>query len=129
MVTLLSPQQRHSAGAFDPDADSWPILLDALHSLMLIYDEDGLPAAREWLARTGKGKDPRFSELIAAALAAIPRVRERGEFARPEARILDSLRTALFEGVPRPADPEPPAEQLGLGLEPGILAEGGSAEA
>ncbi len=103
-VTLLTPAQRRTAGGLDPDASSFNNWIDRLHVLMLIYDEDGLAAARAWLARTGMGEDPRFADLIQAALAAIPRVRDKGEFVRPEARILDSLRTALFDNIPLPVD-------------------------
>lgn len=99
-VTLLTPAQRYTAGAFDVDASSWPTMLDQLHALMLVYDEQGLAAAKAWLTRTGLGDDTRFSDLIAAALRAIPRTKEKGEFVRPEARILDSLRTALFDHIP-----------------------------
>jgi putative DNA methylase len=115
-VTLLAPAQRHTVGAINPDSASWPILIDALHCLMLVYDEQGLPAARAWLTRTGLGDDARFADLLTAALAAIPRTREKGVFVRPEARILDSLRSALFEAVPLPPEKEP-AEQMAFSLD------------
>lgn len=104
MVTLLTPAQRRTAGRLDPDAGSWPTWVDRLHSLMLVYDEEGLAAARSWLARTGLGDDPRFADLVRAALYAVPRVKDKGEFARPEARVLDSLRATLFEQIPAPVE-------------------------
>lgn len=104
MVTLLTPAQRRTAGRLDVDANSWPTWVDRLHSLMLVYDEEGLAAARSWLARTGLADDPRFVDLIRAALYAVPRVKEKGEFARPEARVLDSLRATLFEQIPAPTE-------------------------
>ena len=116
-VTLLTPAQRHTLGALDPDAGSWPTLIDSLHALMLIYDAEGLAAARSWLGRTGLEGDARFRDLLAAALVAIPRARDREGFVRPEARIVDSLRAALFEDVPLPADGRAAAEQLGLDME------------
>lgn len=103
-VTLLTPAQRRTTGHLDPDAASWPTWLDRLHSLMLVYDEEGLGAARSWLARTGLADDPRFADTIRAALNAVPRVKDKGSFARPEARILDSLRNALFDQIPAPGD-------------------------
>src|SRR5262249_44262944 len=103
-VTLLTPAQRRTAARLDPDADSWPSWLDRLHSLMLLYGEEGLAAARSWLARTGLAEDPRFVDLVRAALYAVPRVKEKGEFARPEALVLDSLRATLFEQIPAPVD-------------------------
>ena len=63
---------------------------------MLVYDEELLAAARSWLARTGLVDDPRFVDLVRAALSAIPRFKEKGEFARPEARIVDSLRSTCL---------------------------------
>lgn len=106
-VTLRTPAERRTAGALDPDASSWLTMLDRLHALMLTYDEEGLAAGKAWLARTGMGDDPRFTDLVAAALHAIPRVRDKGVFARPEARILDSLRAAFFEQISTPVDEEP----------------------
>jgi hypothetical protein len=104
-VTLLTPAQRRTAAGLNPDADTWPTWLDRLHSLMLVYDEEGLAAARSWLTRTGLAEDPRFADLVRAALYAVPRVKEKGEFVRPEARVLDSLRATLFEQIPAPVDP------------------------
>ena len=71
---------------------------------MLVYDEEGLAAARSWLARTGLADEPRFVDLVRAALYAVPRVKDKGEFARPEARVLDSLRATLFEQIPARGD-------------------------
>lgn len=106
-VTLLTPAQRRTAKSLDPDAGTWPTMVDALHALMLTFDEEGLAAARHWLQRTGKGDDDRFRALFEAALRAVPRTRDAdGNFTRPEARILESMRASLFEGVEAP-DEEP----------------------
>jgi hypothetical protein len=70
---------------------------------MLIYDEDGLQAAERWLQQTGRKDDERFAALVEAAIHAVPRAREKnGEFARPEARILESLRAVLFDHIEAP---------------------------
>ena len=104
-VTLLTPAQRRTARALDPEAGAWPTMVDALHALMLTFDEEGLSAARAWLQRTGRGEDERFRALFEAALHAVPRAREKdGSFSRPEARILGSMRSALFDGVAPPPD-------------------------
>ena len=39
-------------------------MIDALHALMLVYEEEGLAAAKAWVARTGKGEDQRFNDLV-----------------------------------------------------------------
>jgi putative DNA methylase len=106
-VTLLTPAQRRTADGLDPDGSAWATWLDRLHALMLVYDEEGLAAARSWLSRTGMGDDIRFSDVVEAALHAIPRVKDKGTFARPEARILDSLRAALFDHIAAPVDEAP----------------------
>jgi adenine-specific DNA methylase len=113
-VTLLTPAQRRTAGAIDPESTSHNIWLDRLHALMLVYDEDGLKAARSWLNRTGLADDARMRDLVQAALNAVPRVQKGGEFVRPEAKTLDSLRSALFEDIPVPAPIGGAAEQLGI---------------
>jgi adenine-specific DNA methylase len=106
-VTLLTPAQRRTAKSLDADAGTWPTLIDALHALMLTHDEEGLTASRAWLTRTGKGDDERFGALIEAAIHAVPRTRDKdGEFTRPEARILESLRATLFDWIESPAEPE-----------------------
>jgi adenine-specific DNA methylase len=113
-VTLLTPAERRTARALDPDATSWETQLDALHALMLVYDEDGLGAAQAWLDRTGRRDDQRFAALVEAALSAIPRVRKKDEFIRQEARVLESMRQTLFPSIEPPPEPTPPAEQLVL---------------
>jgi adenine-specific DNA methylase len=113
-VTLLTPAQRRTAGALDPDASSWDTLLDALHSLMLTYEEEGIGAAQAWLDRTGRRDDSRFTALVEAALYSIPRVRQKDELIRPEARVLESMRQTLFPSIEPPSEPPPLEEQLAL---------------
>jgi adenine-specific DNA methylase len=113
-TTLLTPAQRRTAKGLDVDAGVWPTHVDALHALMLVYDEDGLGAARSWLDRTGKGNDPKLHDLVAAALHAVPRTKEKGEYVRPEARTLEGLRATLFDDMPAPTDPDEAVEVLSL---------------
>ena len=81
---------------------------------MLTYDEDGLAAARAWLARTGRADDARFSDLVEAAIHAVPRVKDKGEYVRPEARTLEGLRATLFDHIEAPAEPDLQPQQLTL---------------
>lgn len=102
-VTLQTPAQRRTAKALDPDAGAWPTMVDALHALMLIHDEEGMQAADRWLIMNSKKDDERFNALVEAAIHAVPRARDNsGEFARPEARILESLRSTLFDHIEDP---------------------------
>ena len=105
-VTILTPAQRRTSGGFDPGAAAWPTFIDSLHGLMLVYEEEGLSAARAWLARTGMADDRKFHDLLEAAIRAIPRVKDQGEFARPEAATLEGLRSTLFDDIAAPADPD-----------------------
>jgi adenine-specific DNA methylase len=106
-VTLLTPAQRRTAKCLDPDAVAWATLIDALHALMLTHDEEGLSASRAWLTRTGKVDDDRFGALVEAAVHAVPRTRDKdGNFTRPEARVLESLRATVFDWIEAPTEPE-----------------------
>lgn len=114
-VTLLTPAQRRTAGALDPDAGTWPTLIDALHSFMLVYDEDGVGPATKWLDSTGLKDDSTFSALIVAAIHAVPRSRSGLDFVRPEARVLESIRASLYaEAIPAPVEAEIPVAQATL---------------
>lgn len=115
-VTLLSPKQRRTARAVDLSAHEHPTLVDALHALMVIYDEDGLGAGRSWLAQRNLLDSERFAGLVRAALFAIPRTKLKGEWVREEARVLDSLRETLFPDLPIPAEQARPEDQLALAL-------------
>lgn len=115
-VTLLSPKQRRTARAIDLSAHEHPTLVDALHALMVIYDEDGLGAARSWLAQRNLLDSERFAGLVRAALFAIPRTKLKGEWVREEARVLHSLRETLFPDLPIPAEEARPEDQLALAL-------------
>ncbi len=110
-VTLLTPAQRRTAKGLDVGAGSYSTLVDSLHALMLVYEEDGVRAAQAWLVRHGLADDTRFKDLVGAAIHAVPRRKQKGVFVRPEARVLDSLRTSFFDDIVLPPDPDaPPAE-------------------
>ncbi len=103
-VVLLPPVQRRSRGRVDPQAGRFPTLLDALHTAMLVYREDGGAACEAFLKRTGLLREPGFRALVAALVKAIPRVRDKeGRFLLDEAEDLERLRAAFFaETIPVP---------------------------
>jgi len=98
-VVLLGPKQRRGRGRVDPDADRFDTWLDAVHTAMLVYEEDGAPACETFLKRAGLRNDGTFRACLQAMLNAVPRTRVKGEFVRPEADILDRLRLAFFEDL------------------------------
>ena len=113
-VVLLEPRQRRArprgpGGAFD----AW---LDAVHTAMLVYEEDGARACETFLKRTGLLNDATFKACPQALLNAVPRARVKGQFVRPEAETLERLRLAFFEELEAPAEkqPEVQVEQLRL---------------
>jgi putative DNA methylase len=119
-VAILDPKHRRGKGRVDPDATSFAHMLDAVHTAMLIYDEDGGQACGAFLKRAGLAADGRFKAAVQAMLNAIPRTRAKGAFVRPEAATLDGLRLAFFEDLEVPAEPElaPLLEQGRLDLAP-----------
>ena len=115
-VVLQRPAQRQCRGLVDPDAVIFDIWLDAAHTAMLIYDEDGAAACEAFLKRAGLLTGATFKDVLQTMINAIPRTQVEGEFVRPEAATLDKLRLALFEDLTVPAEDEPPVqvEQLDL---------------
>ncbi|WP_419861198.1 DUF1156 domain-containing protein [Candidatus Palauibacter sp.] len=115
-VQLLSPARRRGRGRVDPDADPFAAWIDAAHTAMLLYDDEGPRSADVFLTRNGFLRDATFRALVAALVQAVPRVRKKGEFVRPEARSLEQLRLAFFEDIDAPPDPDPEIGQASLGL-------------
>jgi adenine-specific DNA methylase len=119
-VVLQQPAQRRKKGVVDPDAVVFEHWIDALHTSMLVYQEDGAGACDVFLMNRGLKRDSTFRAGLQAMINAIPRTRIKGEFARPEADVLDKIRLAFYADeltVPVEEGPDlPQAEQLGLGL-------------
>jgi hypothetical protein len=103
-ATILTPAQRRAAKAIDIKAKTFDTMVDALHTFMIIYAEDGLAAARAWLKETGFGDKPSFAGLVRAAIYAIPRARDKGVFVLPEAKTLESIRATIFDEILAPVE-------------------------
>ncbi|MDH7473994.1 MAG: hypothetical protein QHJ74_08315 [Anaerolineae bacterium] len=115
-VVLLQPKQRRGRGKADPDADHFDTWLDAVHTALLVYDEDGALAGETFLKRTGLLNDSTFKACLQAMINAVPRTRVKGKFVRPEADLLERLRAAFFEDLAVPVEEKPPEriEQMRL---------------
>jgi hypothetical protein len=113
-VVLLLPKRRRARGRVDPEAESFDTWLDALHTAMLVYTEDGAAACETFLKGTGLRTNSTFRAVVQAFLNAVPRTRIRGEFARPEAAALDSLRATFFEELEVPEEETTRPEQMRL---------------
>lgn len=111
-VRLLSPKERlRPRGGEDqspgvrPQAESFGSLIDAVHTVCLVADEDGLGSAKALMDRTGLSKDSRFLAAVQALVNAVPRVRVKGAFVLPLAGSLDRVVTAYLPEVALPPDP------------------------
>ena len=131
-VVLQPPRARRRAGLVDPDAAFFGSWIDAAHTAMLVYEEDGARACEQFLKRTGLLHDGTFKACLQALINAIPRTRVKGAFARPEAETLERLRLAFFEDLVVPAEEAPPQFAQGVLLAAGeddaAVAEGEGGE-
>jgi putative DNA methylase len=120
-VVLQQPKERRKKGTVDPEVAHFEHLLDALHTALLIYEEDGAGACDVFLQNRGLKRDSAFKAGLQAMINAIPRARIKGIFIRPEADVLDRLRLAFYaDELTVPPEEEPPlpqAQQLGLSFD------------
>lgn len=119
-VVLQQPKGRRKKGMVDPDRKSFDCWIDAVHTAMLVYEEDGARACEAFLKEAGLRHDATFKACLQAALNAVPRTKQKGKFVRPEADVLEAIRLAFFDDLTPPKEPEEPKvepEQLGLKAE------------
>ena len=107
-VAFQEPKNRRRRGAVDPEQEVFDCLLDAVHTAMLVYDEDGSRACEQFLQKSGLLADATFRSCIQALLNAVPRTKKDGQFLRPEARLLENLRMTFFDDIEAPPEEEPP---------------------
>ena len=108
-VVLAKPADRRKKHLVDPEAEAFPQLIDALHTAMLVYDEEGSRACQVFVDRQGLRTDSRVKALAQAMMQAIPTTRGKdGQFLRPEMTTLDALRVLFWDDLPGPKEEEPP---------------------
>ena len=109
-VVMQTPKDRYRR---DPDSALpgvnrervlFPALVDALHTALYVVGLDGAAAARSWLEQRGLSTDARMLALVEAAVAAVPRVREKGELTVEEAVLLERLVVAAFPDITIPEE-------------------------
>lgn len=120
-VVLQEPRQRRKRNLVDPDLDAFDTMLDAVHTALLVLQEDGARACEAFLKRSGLMNDSVFKQCVQAMLNAIPRTRVKGKWARVEAGLLEDLRLNFYLDLDVPAEETPPElpTQLALGLDAG----------
>lgn len=124
-VVLQKPEERRKRDMVDVDAMIFEHWIDAVHTTMLVYNEDGAGACDVFLMNRGLKRDATFKAVLQAMINAIPRNRVKGNFVRAEADILDRIRLAFYadELVALPEETLEPIrpEQLVLTEDDGIL--------
>ena len=117
-VVLQMPAQRRKRDRVDDEATAFEHWIDAAHTAMMVYAEDGAGACDAFLRKSGLKGDGTFRGLLQALLNAIPRSRIKGKFVRPEAEVLENMRLAFFDDLVAPVEEEPELPQyvqMGLG--------------
>ena len=115
-VVLNLPSARRKRSMVDPEVEGYPHVLDALHTAMMIYAEEGSKACQVFMTRSGLATDSRLKTLVEAAMKAIPTTRDKqGKFLRPEMETLEKMRLLFWSDLAPPKEEEPkPPEQLKL---------------
>src|SRR5262245_7435417 len=115
-VTLNLPKDRRKKGMVDPEVENFPHLIDTLHTVMLVYEEEGSKTCQVMVDRHGLRNDARLKALVEAAMRAIPTTRKKDKsFLRPEMETLEALRLLFWPDLPAPkeeAPPKPPEKTL-----------------
>jgi adenine-specific DNA methylase len=111
-VVLQPPAARRRRGMVDPEAEAFPHLVDALHTAMLVYDEEGSKACQVFVDRRGFRNDSRLKALVQAMMEAIPTTRDKqGKFVRPEMETLEAMRLLFWSELAPPKEEEEPKIQ------------------
>jgi adenine-specific DNA methylase len=105
-VVIQEPKARLKKGMVDPDLSAFPCVVDAVHTAMVIFQEEGAMPCEAFLKRTGLMQDPTFKACLQALINAIPRTKTKGKFNRVEAQLLDDLRLAFFDDLVAPREEE-----------------------
>jgi hypothetical protein len=118
-IVLQTPVQRRKKGMVDDEVMLFESWIDAAHTALMVYAEDGAGACDVFLRKTGLKTDGTFKALLQALLNAVPRARVKGKFVRPEAEVLENMRLAFFDELVPPVEEEPAMPgyvQMGLGV-------------
>jgi len=108
MVDIQQPAARRKRDMVDGDKETFDCWVDAVHTAMMLQEEDGSAACKAFLNKTGLLKDSTFKACVQAMINAIPRTKSKGKFVRPEAETLEAMRLAFFDDLVTPAEEEPP---------------------
>jgi putative DNA methylase len=105
-VVMQEPKARRKRDMVDPDKTTFDCWIDAAHTAMVLYAEDGAQACQQFLRRANLIEETTFKALLQSLINAIPRTRLKGKFVRPEAEILENMRLAFFDELTVPVEEE-----------------------
>ncbi|SHE31120.1 Adenine-specific DNA methylase, contains a Zn-ribbon domain [Desulforamulus putei DSM 12395] len=71
-IVLTSPRERSRRGQVDVNAQSFTSYIDAIHTALLIYEEDGAAAVRRFVQQANLLQSDDFLSAYAALVRAIP---------------------------------------------------------
>ena len=120
-VVIQEPKARLKKGMVDPDLTVFPSVVDAVHTAMVIYQEEGAVPCEAFLNRAGLMQDQTFRACLQALINAIPRTKTKNKFNRIEAELLDDLRLAFFDDLVAPVEVDP----LPIAVSNPLATEGG----
>ena len=103
-VVLQMPIQRRKKGMVDPDLSLFETVIDAIHTALLVLEEDGTQACEAFLTRTDLINDSTFRSGVESMINAIPRTKSKGKYVRPEAELLERLRLNFFSDMAVPVE-------------------------
>jgi adenine-specific DNA methylase len=106
-VVLKKPNERRKRGHVDEEVEVFECLLDAVHTAMLVFDEDGPNACQRWLGERRLDSNMPFQALLQAMVNAIPATKDKTGYIRPEMATLDRMNDALAFGIEFPPDAIP----------------------
>ncbi len=107
-VALQPASARRKKGMVDPDLLTFDCQIDAVHTAMLVLDEDGQRACERFLRQARLLQDGTFKACLQALINAVPRTKKKGKFVRAEAALLDKLRDIFFPDLTVPPEEAPP---------------------
>ena len=117
-VELVSPSDRARRLRRQVDDEGrFELAVDAVQHMLVTYRDDQLAAARTWLADSGYGNERRFTDLVQAAVNAVPRVQTKKGLSLEEATLLEDAVVGLFGDeitLPEGQEEQQAAEQMTL---------------
>lgn len=108
VLRLLEPKERVATSpdqpGVRPSATAFSSLIDAVHTICYVLDEDGPQRARVLMDSANLTNDTRFLALVQALVRAVPRDKAKGDFLQPLAKSLDRLCVAYLPSIVLPLE-------------------------